>query len=282
MSYWVAIVARNASKHLPSTLDSLIHQSLKPKQLVIVNDGSNDGTRKLLLDYVKRYPNLLRVLTLPDNGYDIRRVPRNINLAYRSAAALGLNTEYFMISGDDCTYPSNYVAEHIARMTSESRIAVASGRSSTEGNLSEEHSPSGSGRMIRCSFWNDIGGRYPIKAGWETWLLYKALEKGFQVKLFRDLTCHHARPRGAKHQFEYWGAAMHSLGYHPLYAVGRVAKNMVGRYLAIKGSLNMLRGYLRACLGSADLFISSFEPSLRKFVLTEQSRRIAKVVTGLL
>jgi len=115
-----------------------------------------------------------------------------------------------------------------------------------------------------------------------THVLYRALEKVFQVKLFRDLTFHHARPRGAKHQFEYWGAVMHSLGYHPLYVVGRVPKNMVGRYLAIKGSLNMLRGYLRACLGSADLFISSFEPSLRKFVLTEQSRRIAKVTTGLL
>lgn len=282
MSYWVAVVARNAAQHLPSTLDSLLRQTLRPMQLVVVDDGSNDATGEILAHYAQEYSRVVEVLSLPDKGYDIRRVPSNINLAWSSAATGGLKTDYFMVSGDDCSYPPNYSKSLITRMMAIPQVVVTSGRPSSKANVSQEHSPSGSGRMIRCSFWCEVGERYPLKAGWETWLLYKAVEKGFQVKLFDDLNFEHLRPRGAKHQFEYWGAAMHTLGYHPLYAIGRIAKNAVGPDIAISGSLNMLRGYLLAHFASVDPFISPFEPSLRKLVHRQQAYRITRIASTLL
>ena len=282
MSYWVAVVARNAAQHLPSTLYSLLHQTLKPKQLVVVDDGSNDATGEILRHYAHEYSRLVKVLTLPDRGYDIRRVPSNINLAWKSAAAAGLKTDYFMISGDDCSYPPDYSKSLISRMISKPQLVVTSGRPSSKTNVSQEHSPSGSGRMIRCSFWREVGEKYPLKAGWETWLLYKAVEKEFQVKLFDDLNFEHLRPRGAKHQFAYWGAAMHTLGYHPLYAIGRIAKNAIGPDIAISRSLNMLRGYLLAHFATVDTFISPFEPSLRKLVHIQQANRITRIASTLL
>ncbi len=72
---------------------------------------------------------------------------------------------------------------------------------------------------------------------------------------------------------------MQTLGYHPLYALGRMAKNVMARP---KGSLNMLRGYFQAQLGSDDAFISPFEPSLRSYVSLEQAHKIANVVVSFL
>jgi hypothetical protein len=136
--------------------------------------------------------------------------------------------------------------------------------------------------MVRASFWRDVGGRYPLKAGWETWLLYKAGEKGLQVRLFDELTYEHARPRGTEHQFVYWGAAMGTLGYDPLYALGRIAKNLFVRSVSVRGTVNMLRGYFEAELGSDDPFMSRFDKSLREFVKRGQRHRIAKIAARLL
>ena len=280
-SYWACVLARNAELHLRATLDSLLSQSLQPKRVIIVDDGSTDHTAMILIDYADRYPDVVEVLSLPDRGYDIRRVPRNINLGWNRSQAKGLKTDYFMISGDDCQYPEDYARLIASRMTNERRTVVASGRPKSGGSLLEEHSPSGSGRMVRCSFWKEVGARYPVRAGWETWLLYKASERGFEGKVFDDLVFEHFRPRGAEHQFLYWGAAMHALGYHPIYAFGRIAKNLVIRRVAVKGSLNMLRGYVLASLGSSDPFILSFESSLRRFVRAQQSRRMASVARSI-
>lgn len=246
----------------------------------MVNDGSTDETNRILSEYVRSDDKLVEVLTQPDRGYDIRRVPANINFASRTAET-ELSTDFFMISGDDCTYPKDYAEALIREMLAKPEIVVASGCPSSDGVTSQENVPSGSGRMVNRRYWREVGGRYPVKAGWETWLLYKAEEEGFKVKLLNDLVFNHARPRGTKHQFVYWGAAMQALGYHPLYAIGRIAKNTIARSMSIKGSLNLLRGYLQACLGSADSFIVPFEPSLRQYIRTAQANRIMKILTSI-
>ena len=186
MSYWVAVVARNAAGTLRTTLDSILNQTIPPKRVVVVDDGSTDETGRILSACERTNSGLVEVLTQPDRGYDIRRVPANINLASRTAEA-ELSTDFFMISGDDCTYPKKYTETLIRRMNTEPEVVVTSGRPSSGGVTSQEHVPSGSGRMVDCGYWREVGGCYPVRAGWETWLLYKALEKGFTVKLFRDL-----------------------------------------------------------------------------------------------
>jgi hypothetical protein len=280
MSYWVVVVARNAETHIGETIQSLLAQTLQPKRLVVIDDGSRDGTRKVLSNYEHSRPDLVTVVTLPDRGYDIRRVPSNINLAWNTASGSGVNCEYFMISGDDCAYSGAYAKSLMSRIDTEKGLAVASGRPNSSINLSSENSPSGSGRLISCSFWREIGEKYPVKAGWETWLLYEAVRRGYTVRLCSDIVYEHVRARGAKHQFIYWGAAMHSLGYHPAYALGRIAKNVLARTVPVIGSLNMLRGYIQSVLGSVDPFVSPFDRALREFVYRNQVRRMTEFLRG--
>jgi hypothetical protein len=277
----VVVVARNAARHLPNTLDSLLQQTTPPKRVTVVDDGSTDETGRILHDFENR-TRTINVLTLPDRGYDIRRVPSNINLAWNLNKKTGLGTDFFMISGDDCFYPTTYAEMLISRMQSNDRLVVASGHPSAMGTLTHERVPSGSGRMIKCWFWRDVGGQYPSRAGWETWLLYTAAMKGCEVRLFEDLPFQHVRARGTGHQFGYWGAAMSTLGYHPLYAVGRIVKNALIRSIGMKGSVNMLRGYVQSKLGSEDPFISPFDEHLRNFVIVEQKRRIQMIAATII
>lgn len=281
MSYWVVVVARNAAQHLPKTLDSLLQQTIPPKRVTVVNDGSTDETGRILLRY-EEHNRTINQVALPDRGYDIRRVPSNINQAWKLNDEMGLRTDFFMISGDDCSYPANYAETLMSWMQSNERLVVASGLPSSTDGFTREHAVSGSGRMIKSRFWVDMGGRYPVKAGWETWLLYTAAMKGRETRLFTDLHYQHVRPRGTTHQFAYWGAAMGTLGYHPLYAVGRISKNALIRSIGVKGSVNMLRGYVQSRIGSEDPFISPFDQHLREFVRAEQSRRIQMIVSAIL
>ena len=278
MDYWVIVVAKNAAQNISSTLTSLLNQTIPPTRIAVVNDGSSDGTGEILAK-ARDENDTIRVLTLPDRGYDIRRVPANINLAIDSDR--DLQSDYLMISGDDCIYPPHYAESIIRHMNEETRIAVASGRPNQLGIVSQEHSPSGSGRIIRTKFLNDVGNQFPVRAGWEAWLLFKAAQMGLETRLFSELTYSHVRPRGSSHQFTYWGAAMFTLGYCPLYALGRIARSLV-KLSSLRTSVGLVRGYLTAALGSADPFIAPFEPSLRKFVSLQQRRRISLVVTSML
>jgi len=277
LDYWVIVVAKNAAQNISSTLTSLLNQTIPPTRIAVVNDGSSDGTGEILAE--ARENDTIRILTLPDRGYDIRRVPANVNLAIDSDR--DLQSDYLMISGDDCIYPPHYAESIIRHMNKETRIAVASGRPNQLGIVSHEHSPSGSGRIIRTKFLNDVGNQFPVRAGWEAWLLFKAAQMGLETRLFSELTYSHVRPRGSSHQFTYWGAAMFTLGYCPLYALGRIARSLV-KLSSLRTSVGLVRGYLTAALGSADPFIAPFEPSLRKFVSLQQRRRISLVVTSML
>jgi len=277
MDYWVTVVAKNAAQNISSTLTSLLHQTLRPTRIVVVNDGSSDGTDEILVKAC-RENQIVQVLTLPDLGYDIRRVPANVNLAIASASEF--HADYLMISGDDCIYPANYVASIIQQMDDEVKIAVASGLPDERGVISQEHSPSGSGRIIRTKFLSDVGNRFPVRAGWEAWLLFKAAQMGLETQVFSELTYSHVRARGSSHQFTYWGAAMFTLGYCPLYALGRVVRSFI-KLSSLKPSLALLRGYLTAALGSADPFVVPFDTSLRRFVSRQQKRRISRIVASI-
>ncbi len=59
----------NGERHLAAAIDSVLAQSLAPRELIVVNDGSTDGSAKLLVGYGDR----LQVLSQPNGGQSLAR-----------------------------------------------------------------------------------------------------------------------------------------------------------------------------------------------------------------
>ena len=50
----IILPAYNAEKYIAKTLESLLTQTLKEIELICINDGSKDGTLKILRDFEKK------------------------------------------------------------------------------------------------------------------------------------------------------------------------------------------------------------------------------------
>ena len=52
----VIVPVYNVEKYLKKCLDSLINQTLKEIEIIVVNDGSTDGSGEIIKQYKKQYP----------------------------------------------------------------------------------------------------------------------------------------------------------------------------------------------------------------------------------
>lgn len=69
----VMIPVYNIEKYLPKCLDSVIYPELSDYEIVIVNDGSTDGSLRICEEYAVRYPELIRVITTENGGLGAAR-----------------------------------------------------------------------------------------------------------------------------------------------------------------------------------------------------------------
>ena len=54
----VIIPVYNVEKYLSKCLDSVVNQTLKDIEIIVVNDGSPDNSQKIIDDYTKKYKNI--------------------------------------------------------------------------------------------------------------------------------------------------------------------------------------------------------------------------------
>lgn len=63
----VVVPVYNTQKYLEKCLDSLVYQTLKDIEIIVVNDGSNDESQKIIDRYVQAYPNKMKAY-IKENG----------------------------------------------------------------------------------------------------------------------------------------------------------------------------------------------------------------------
>lgn len=63
----IIVPVYNVRDFLPACLDSLVNQTIKDYEIILVDDGSSDGSAEIISEYVKRYPELIRSIRV-DNG----------------------------------------------------------------------------------------------------------------------------------------------------------------------------------------------------------------------
>lgn len=64
----VIVPVYNVEKYLNRCLDSLVNQTLKDIEIIIVNDGSIDGSQTIIDDYKNKYPELIKAYYIENGG----------------------------------------------------------------------------------------------------------------------------------------------------------------------------------------------------------------------
>lgn len=81
----IIVPVYNVEKYLKKCLDSLVNQSLKAVEIIVVNDGSTDSSQKIIDLYADKYPNII-ALTKKNGGLSDAR---NYGLRYASGEYIG-------------------------------------------------------------------------------------------------------------------------------------------------------------------------------------------------
>ena len=272
-SYYVIVTCRNSENDIESAIKSLLGQTIKPKYIIIVDDGSTDNTPSILKELKSRNDNI-HLITNPDLGYDIGRVVVNWNKAISLARTLNLGiTDYHMIGTDDTQFEGSYAEKIMYNMDNNNRIVVASGNYDDNNYVT----PHGAGRFVRNSFFNNVLRLYPEKMGYESVILQMSLYHGFKNLVINEARFSHTRQLGENHHFYEFGASMRTLGYHPLFVLGRFVQCFLsGKPMGRLGAIYMLYYYL-SYKPKENGYDSMYDLEIRKAIRTRQKTRIKQI-----
>jgi glycosyltransferase involved in cell wall biosynthesis len=272
-SYYVIVTCRNSENDIESAIKSLLRQTIKPKYIIIVDDGSTDNTPNILKELKSRNDNI-HLITNPDLGYDIGRVVVNWNKAINLARTLNLGiTDYHMIGTDDTQYEESYAEKIMYNMDNDNRIVVASGNYDDNNYVT----PHGAGRFVRNSYFNNVLRLYPEKMGYESVILQMSLYHGFKNLVINEARFSHTRQLGENHHFYEFGASMRTLGYHPLFVLGRFVQYFLsGKPMGRLGAVYMLYHYL-SYKPKENGYDSMYDLEIRKAIRITQKNRIRQI-----
>jgi glycosyltransferase involved in cell wall biosynthesis len=264
LTWYNLFCVKDSEKSIGKVITSLLDQTIPPNEIIIVDDGSTDGTSEILESFHKEYLNMITVYKTQNKTRDYSRIPTLWNMCLKK------DYDFHMVGAGDVSYEKTYAEKLLAKFESDSNLVIASG----DFEPTVGKSPHGAGRFVRQSFFFKYYDKYPQIMGYESEILHRALIKGYEMKIFNDVKMEHHEKLGGKHNFEEFGRSMKALGYHPAYVMGRcflefVKNNNVGR----KGAMNMFWKYV-TYKPQAQGYFSQFPEDIRKEIRDYQSKKI--------
>ncbi|PSR15355.1 MAG: glycosyl transferase family 2 [Bacteroidetes bacterium] len=200
MNYAVIIPVYNEELYLAAALDSLMAQSLLPSQVIIVNDGSTDGTPAIIAQYSQQYSQLKVVHKQEKKTYRIGgTVVENFQLGY---AALQPDFEFVVKLDADITLPVHYFATIAQHFSSRPKLGLAGGKQLMLKNKEWVYEPIGDPDHVKgpCKSYRkacleSMKGLRPT-IGWDSADEMLAQFYGWEVLVDDQLLIHHHRLTG--------------------------------------------------------------------------------------
>jgi len=223
------VIARNEEASLGDTLDSLINQTHDLDLIVVVDDGSTDSTPEIAEEKG------VLVTSLPYHKENYVGRPELSTVCNAGLVSIKRNSDpdFILQMGADHVLPMDYVESILGRMGE--TVKVASGGTQLE-RLNPD-TPWGSGRLIDARVWAEINGmQYPEKYGWESWIVYKIRQLGFEVRRYDDVSSFTRPVRMYPEKAFYWGRSSYALG-------GSVPFALIKALGMGKDGFHFLKGY---------------------------------------
>ncbi len=252
LNFYIVIPAHNEQDSIGLTLDSLVRQTLLPKQIVVVNDNSTDETQDIIESYTSKYSWIRLVNTKSSNEH----LPgaKIINAFYKGFEVLDNDYDVICKFDADLIFPDNYLEQISEHFKFNESLGMVSGFCYIEKNgtwvlenLTNRDHIRGALKTYRKECFIQIGKLKP-SMGWDT--VDELLAKYYKWTILTDEGLHvkHLKPTGISYNeaSKYLqGEAMYKMRY------GFIMTLISGVKLAFKKrrfSLfkNYMAGYFKA------------------------------------
>jgi biofilm PGA synthesis N-glycosyltransferase PgaC len=277
--YVIISPVRNEAADLPGAVTSVASQTILPTQWIIVDDGSTDGTGKILQQAASKYP-WITVVTRADRG---SRKPGGgvVEAFYDGYSKIAKPDWEFIVKLDgDVSFEADYFQRCFDNFATEPKLGIAGGTvcNVIDGTIKPEAMADpafhvrGATKIYRRQCWDVIGDL--IRApGWDTLDELKAKMLGWKTITFKDIRLIHHRLAGSKDgTWSNWvknGRANYIVGYHPVFMVFKAFTRLYGPMGSAGLALlvGFFSGYLKGVPQIAD-------KDLIRYLRNQQIRRL--------
>jgi poly-beta-1,6-N-acetyl-D-glucosamine synthase len=249
-SYAVITPVRDEADHFAQTAESMVAQTHRPLQWVVVDDGSTDGTRAIAERYALRH-HWIQVIAGESDHERARGAPI-VRAFQRGLDALGQRPEVVVKLDGDLFLPPHYFEWVAATFARDPRAGIVGGVAliPDDGRWVPERgnilNVNGVAKAYRVACLDEIGGLRP-SMGWDGIDEYGARARGWNARVPTELTLLHYRPRGSKQKplKARWeeGRGNAYMGYLPSWLFVRAAYRGLVEKPPILGGLALLGGY---------------------------------------
>jgi len=255
-AYSVVSPVRDEAEHLPRTAAALVAQVHRPRQWVIVDDGSTDGTSEIAERLAGEH-DWITVVSAPSKHRRARGAP--IVAAFKHGLAqLAEQPEIVVKLDGDLFLPAHYFEWVASVFERDPRAGIVGGTVwiPEDGRWRPDygrtwHNVNGVAKSYRRACLDEMGGLRE-SMGWDGIDEYAARARGWHVHAVNELQILHYKPRGSKQPWRQarWeeGLGGAYMGYLPAFMLLRVGYRALTERPPLVGGLVLGAGWLWARL----------------------------------
>lgn len=221
----------NERKLLPQLIENIANQTLEPYCVVLIDDGSTDGSTEVGIETARKEDLEVEVVSMPqkDRG-NLDTLGIAWNKAQPLLKKLARRVDYVATADVDTQFPQEYFEKGIKFLDSHPSVGVVSGQIAGE---EKRHFPMFTGKIVRSQVIQSIDKYWDISV--DSFINIKAIKMGFDVKIMDDLEVKSKPSHLVSSEGKFRaGRIAYYAGVHPKYAIVKA--------LAKRDS-DFLRGY---------------------------------------
>lgn len=277
----------NEARYLPRLLASVEAQTRAPDRLLLVDDGSTDGSGELAAEFAARHEYAV-VLRRPPRDREADRLAGAAELRSFTWAVSRLDEPWDVVAKLDADLDLNpaHLASMLEALEADPRLGIAGAVLSdvaADGSAGRQPAPRwhvrGATKFYRRACYEQIQP-LPAHLGWDMIDSVKARHAGWRTESFElpggDTL--HLRPTGQHdgrlRAYRRWGECAWCYGAHPAFVALGALKRAAWRPYVAGGAL-YAAGYASAALRG----VPRVDRDLRTFVRREEARQVRVALT---
>ena len=279
--YVVITPVRNEAAHLEENIASVVRQTVRPAEWVLVDDGSADATGTIVDLWASRHA-WITALHRHDRGF--RQAGTGVIEAFYDGyrALRTHNWEYLVKLDADLTLDPDYFQRCFVEFGKDTRLGIGGGTvyHIEDGQLKIDKNPyyhvRGATKIYSRPCWDALGGLV-TSPGWDSLDEFKAQFLGWKTRSFPNVRVLHRRPTGAADGT--WrnavkdGLADYVSAYHPLFMLLKCLRRAPRKPYVVE-SLGLFYGFAS---GYARRVPRVEDPALIQYIRKQQLRRLLRL-----